>query len=157
MQRISFRTFVVMALGVAAIIGYGFQQDILGQITLADVRHVETPEAHTWISQGRDYVDGGVLPRFSTVRVLRISADPKFVVAETDKGRTIIVAASALAAGDGVQAKTRWCGRQTLDPRRKNEIMEGGGPHSLDRNAGELRETPAGSNSPYPCKGAMKL
>jgi hypothetical protein len=33
----------------------------------------------------------------------------------------------------------------------------GGGPHSLDRNAGELRETPAGSNSPYPCKGAMKL
>jgi hypothetical protein len=34
---------------------------------------------------------------------------------------------------------------------------EGGGPHSLDRNAGELRETPAGSNSPYPCKGAMKL
>ena len=32
-----------------------------------------------------------------------------------------------------------------------------GGPHSLDRNPGELRETPASSTSPHPCEGATKL
>jgi hypothetical protein len=32
-----------------------------------------------------------------------------------------------------------------------------GGPHSLDRNPGELRETPASSKSPNPCAGVTKV
>ena len=124
MRKVSFIVVVLISLGALVVTSHGPERNIPSHPTASDVRHVEISGARVRISQGEGYIDGGVMPRFTTVRVLRTSSDSKFIVAETGDGRTITIAASALATGDGAQAKARWCDQQVQSPQLADRVMK---------------------------------
>jgi hypothetical protein len=121
-RKVSLIVVILVSLGALVVTSYGPERNIPSHPTASDVRHVEISGARVRISQGEGYIDGGVMPRFSTVRVLRTSSDSKFIVAETGDGRTITIAASALATGDGAQAKARWCDQQVQSPQLADRV-----------------------------------
>jgi hypothetical protein len=91
---------------------------------MPDMRHVAIPKAIAWVMEGSSYVSSMILPQFSTVRVLRSAADPQFVVGQTRDGKTVAVASSALASGDGYEARIRWCRQQSQVSPENNEVLK---------------------------------
>ncbi len=89
-----------------------------------DIRYVSIGSATIWIVADGRYVAGGFLPQFTTVEVLGLSNNPDFVTARLPDGRSAILAASALAIGDGAAAKLQWCNEPVQKPPYNGEIFK---------------------------------
>jgi hypothetical protein len=122
---------------VAGFVWFGLQHESGWQpFAHSDIRHTEIAGTVAWIVQQNGYVNGGSLPRFTTLQHVRIASDPKFVIGQTRDGRTVTVAAIALAAGDGLQARLRWCANQSGGSPYNNELFaqNQGGPNRITVN-----------------------
>jgi len=87
-------------------------------------KYVSAPAATAWIESGNAFVNGGLLNHFTTVRVLRPAADPKFSIALLPDGRTAAIENVLLENGDGSKARLKWCGEQPQFPLLNNEILK---------------------------------
>ena len=88
-----------------------------------DVRHVASVSATIWVVQNGQYISGGYLPQFTTVVVLGPSSNPDFVAALLPSGQPAILAAAALAGGDGAAARSRLCHDVVPEPVRNGEVL----------------------------------
>jgi curved DNA-binding protein CbpA len=119
--------FVPLALAAAFL--FSGDSDALGTNTHAagpptHVRYVSAPVATAWIENGGAFVNGGLLNRFTTVRMIRPASDPKFSIALLPDGRTAAIENSLLANGDGSKARLKWCSEQPQYPPFNNEILK---------------------------------
>jgi hypothetical protein len=88
-----------------------------------DIRYVASQSATTWVSQDSQYVNSGYLAQFTTVVVLGPTSNPNFLTTLLPNGTSAIVAADALAVGDGTAARLRLCHDPASNPLRNGEVV----------------------------------
>jgi hypothetical protein len=89
-----------------------------------DIRHVASVSATIWLVRDGQYVGGGFLPQFTTVVVLGPSSNPDFVTVLLPSGQPALLAAAALAIGDGTAARARLCHDAITDqPLHNGEVL----------------------------------
>jgi hypothetical protein len=104
-----------------------------------DMRYVAAAGTSAWMSAGNGYTNAGLLPKFTTIMVIGPSTDPKFIVGRIHDGQIVTVATSALAQGDGQQAKSIWCSQNIQNSPMNNEVFKrtSSGPNQVTiRNLG---------------------
>ncbi len=133
---------VALLVAGAVLLSYGSIPNLSNAIHAPpDIRYVSTTSTAAWVPAASGYRRAGVLPEFTTLQVIGISTDPKFIVGRTYDGRTVTVAMSALTQGDGRQAKSRWCSERVQSPPTNNEVLNrrSSGPNQVTvRNLGSF-------------------
>ncbi len=88
-----------------------------------DIRHVVSRSATIWVSRDGQYVNSGYLPQYTTVAVLGPTSNPNFLTTLLPNGTSAILAADALAMGDGTAARLRLCHDPAADPLRNGAVL----------------------------------